>query len=397
MAVVHKKKLGFKIKNWEFIKKIILIVFLAIIIFNVSSTVWNLKAKYFSANYRQSFPSLEKTFLDSQYVNKHPTGWIPDEIAFSYAGGKLIQGTSPVLVVPDAPPLGKYIIGLSTVMFNNDSIFMPVFAILSLVLLYLLSFQIFSSKILSLIPPLFLSFEPIFKNQLIYVPLLDLFQLAFLLASFYVFNKGLTGRKKLLFFSLSSIFLGFFIATKFFITGFVIIAAYLLVTLYNKDKESLIKLSFTFPIALFILLLSYARVFAFGYSFSKFLGIQKWVFLYHKSFLILPFSVWPLILFNKWYVWYGDKPVISDTQWSITWPVLTVLSIVTIVLYILRKIPKKKELEVLMSWVLCYMLFLSLGESYSRYFVILIPILYIICVYGLYNVGIKLFKHVNKN
>ena len=167
-------------------------------------------------------------------------------------------------------------------------------------------------------------------------------------------------------------------------------------TLYNKDKENLIKLFITFPVSLFILLLSYARVFAFGYTFSKFLGIQKWVFLYHKSFLILPFSVWPLILFNKWYVWYGNKPVISDAQWFITWPVLTVLSIVTIVLYILRKIPKKKELEVLMSWVLCYMLFLSLGESYSRYFVILIPILYIICVYGLYNVGIKLFKHVDK-
>ena len=133
MAVAYKKK----IKNNNILKfltskKINLLVQFLLrlaILFNVGATVWNLKAKYFSTNYWQSFSSLEKNFLDSQYVNKHPKGWIPDEIAFSYAGGKLIKGTSPILVVPDAPPLGKYIIGLSTVLFNNDSVVIPIFAI----------------------------------------------------------------------------------------------------------------------------------------------------------------------------------------------------------------------------------------------------------------------------
>jgi hypothetical protein len=366
--------------------KIVIAFFLVMILFNVGSTVWGHWEKYSTFNYWQNFPKLEKTFLDSQYVNKHPAGWIPDEVAFSYAGGKLIQGVSPVLVVPDAPPLGKYIIGLSAILFNNDSIFILLSGILSLVILYFLSSQIFSNKAIALMPSLFLSFEPIFKNQLIFTPLMDIFQVVFMLAAFWFFNKGFSGKKSFLFFLIANLFLGFFIATKFFITGFIIIAAWFLVLLFAKAKQKIIALAIALPVSLFVLLLSYIKVFWFGYTINRFLGIQKWVFLYHKSFLILPFSVWPLIMFNKWYVWFGNKPVIADGQWLFTWPILTVVSILTIVLYVLGKIPKNKNIEALMAWFVVYMIFLSMGQVFSRYFVILIPILYIISIYGVIEV-----------
>lgn len=376
----------------KILSKIIFYVLLVIIILNVGLTAWSLKEKYLSSNYWENFPSLEKTFLNSQYVNKHPPGFIPDETAFSYAGGKLIKGTSPVLVVPDAPPLGKYIIGLSTVIFNNDSTFILLAALISLLLLYLLSYQIFLNRTVALIPVLLFSFEPIFKNQLTYAPLMDIFQLVFLLSSFYFFNKGFSKHKTLLFFFLASLFLGFFIATKFFISGATIVAAWYLVLLLSKDKKKLINLTVSLPVSVLVLLLSYIRVFAFGYTINKFLGIQKWVFLYHQSFIILPFSVWPLLLLNRWYVWFGNKPVISDSQWFFSWPIITVISIITIVLYLLKKIPRNKNLEVLMAWFIIYILFLSLGETFSRYFVILIPVLYIISIYGI----ISLYKRFVK-
>ena len=165
-----------------------------------------------------------------------------------------------------------------------------------------------------------------------------------------------------------------------------------LVLLFHKDVKKLIALTLTFPSSVAVLLLSYSWVFAFGYTLNKFLGIQKWVFLYHKSFLILPFSVWPLLLFNRWYVWFGGKPVIADGQWSVSWPIVTILSFATTILYLLKKIPKNNAVEVLMCWVVVYMLFLSTGQTFSRYFVILIPILYIITVYGITS----LFKHTRK-
>jgi len=385
-----------KSKNSKLLSKIIFTILLVIIFFNVGSTVWNLRTKYFSADYWQRFPALEKIYLSSQYVNKHPAGWVPDEIIESYAGGAFIKGINPVYVLPDTPPLGKYLIGLSALIFNNESAVILICTILSLLLLFILSYQIFDSKFLALGPPFLLSFEPIFKNQLIYAPLLDIIQLVFLLSAFIIFNKALTSKKSLLFLFLANIFVGFFISTKFFITGVPIEAAFYLVLLLKKDKRRIIELTLTVPIAVFILLLSYIRVFAFGYTFNKFLGIQKWVFLYHKSQLILPLSIWPLILLNKWYVWYGNKPVISDAQWVITWPIITLLTIATTLLGILKKIKFNQSIWVLIAWTVFYFAFFSFGEITSRYFVILIPVLYVIAFYGVIKVLRQFFLHENK-
>ena len=367
-------------------------IFLVLIItFNVGNVLWSLKDRYFSTDYWQRFPALMKTYLNSQYVNKHPKGWIPDETVNAYAGGKYIKGENPVLIAADTPPLGRYLIGLSALAFGNENIVILFSAVLSLILMYVLGRQIFASGVLSLIPPLLFSFEPIFKNQLIYTPLLDIIQLVFLLASFILFNRSLSSKTSYMYLLSANIMLGCFIATKFFITGLTIIGAFYLVLLVKKDKNRLWELTLTLPVSIIILLVSYVRVFAFGYSIHSFLGIQKWVFLYHKSQLILPFSIWPLILFNRWYVWYGNNPVIRDAQWIISWPLVTLLSISTFVLGIVRKIKLNENIRVLIAWIVLYFGFFSFGQITSRYFVILIPVLYIISLYGLIEIY-KIYK-----
>jgi hypothetical protein len=382
MGMAQKTKLKLKILNSKLIKRLIFFVLIGVIFFNVVNTVYGLRDKYFSSDYWQRFPSLEKTYLDSQYINKNPPGWVPDQVIQSYAGGALIKGMNPIYVIPDTPPLGKYLIGLSALIFNNENTVILIFLLLSLVLMYKLSYQIFESKIMAIIPSFLLSFEPIFKNQLIYAPLLDIIQLVFLLFAFIFFNKALSSKKSLLFFLLANVFVGFFISTKFFITGIIIEAAFYFVIFIRKDKKRFFELTLTVPVAVIILLLSYIRVLILGYPIHKFLGIQKWIFLYHKSQLILPFSIWPLMLLNKWYVWYGSKPVISDPQWLITWPIMTLLTIVTTIFGIIRTIKINENVLVLISWAILYFGFFSFGQISSRYFVILIPILYIISVYG---------------
>lgn len=383
MGMAQKTKLKAAIKNLNLLKRFIFLALLGIIVFNVGSTVWNLREKYFSSNYWQRFPALEKSYLGSQYVNKHPVGWVPDEAIQAYAGGAFIRGMNPIYVLPDTPPLGKYLIGFSALIFNNENAVILLCSIMSLVLLYVLGLQIFNSKLLALISPFFLSFEPFFKNQLVFAPLLDIIQLVFLLSAFIFFNRALNSKKSLLFFFLANVFVGFFISTKFFITGVVIEAAFYLVLLMKKDKKRLLELTLTVPIAVTILLLSYIRVLLLGYPFMKFLGIQKWIFLYHKSQLILPFSIWSLVLFNKWYVWYGSKPIISDPQWLITWPTVTLLTISTTILGIIKKIKLSENMLVLISYSILYFAFFSFGQISSRYLVILIPVLYVISVYGI--------------
>jgi len=373
------------------VKFLVSILFILVIGFNVASTVWSLGTKYFSADYWKRYPVLKQEYLDSQYVNKHPLGWIPDDPVNAYAGGAYVKGVNPVLIAADTPPLGRYLIGISALIFNNENTVNLICVILSLILLYVLSYQIFRSNFLALAPPFLLSFEPILKNQLIYSPLLDIIQLVFILAAFICFNKALNSKKSLLFLFLANVFLGFFISTKFFITGSTIIAAFYLVLLLKKDKRRLLELTLVFPVSIFILLLSYVRALTLGYTLNKFLGIQKWVFLYHKSQLILPFSIWPLILLNKWYVWYGAKPVITDAQWFISWPVVMLLSIITALFGVFKKIKLNENVWVLIAWVILYFAFFSFGQIASRYFVILIPVLYVIALYGIIEI-IKVVK-----
>lgn len=370
-----------KMKTRQLLSLLFQIGLFGIIVWNIGSVFLQHRDMYLNNTYWQRFPSIEKVFLGSQYVNKHPDGWISDEAAFSYAGGKLIKGTNPVLVVPDAPPLGKYLIGLSTIIFGNENIIVFISAIISLILLYILSLQALKNSLLAFLPPLLVSFEKIFTNQLIYTPLLDLFQLVFLLTSFIFFNIAITHKKSWIWVLLSGISIGCFMATKFFVSGLTVIIAWFLVLLLLRKWKEMLPTAISAGLSLAIVPVSYIRVFAFNYSFKAFLGIQKWVFLYHRSQLILPFSIWPLLLINRWYVWFGDKPFIRDSQWSITWPILTFILFICAIFLILKKFSLKKEVLILIVWPFVYLFSFSIGEIFSRYFVILIPILYIVAIY----------------
>lgn len=375
------KKIIFKIKKY---KRFLNYIIIAIIIVNISILIFQNYIKYFKFDYWQRYEKLKYTYENSQYMQKNPkVGWIPDEFVNSYAGGAYIKGVSPILIAPDTPPLGRYLIGLSVIIFNNENIIILVAAISSLILMYVLGKQIIKNQTLALLPPLLFSFEPIFKNQLIYVPLLDILQFPFLLASFIFFNIAVkeNSKKQIINFILANISLGCFISIKFFITGLVVLASWGIIILLRK--KHLFKFILTLPLTPIVLLLAYIKVLFTGYSFMHFLGIQKWVFLYHKSQLILPFSVWPLILFNKWYVWYGDKPVISDPQWRITWPIILILSLLTMIFYALKKIKQNQAVEVVMIWAVFYILFFSIGQISARYLVIYLPVLYILTVFGL--------------
>jgi hypothetical protein len=368
----------------KYIKPVVATVLILITLFNVGSAVFTAKDKYTAFNLQQRYDSLKFAYEDSQYANKKATAWIPDEPVNTYAGMAYVKGVNPVLIASDTPPLGRYLIGATGLIFNNENVITLIAGAISLLFLYLLGTQLFSSKVIALIPLALVSFEPLFKNQFIYTPLLDLMQLMFLLPLFYVFNIALVRKKGYTkYFVGASILLGCFIATKFFVSGVTIVGASIIVLLLNFDKRKFLTYIFTLPIAVFVLLFTYVRALFDDPNLRNFLGIQKYVYTYHKSQLMFPFSIWPFIYFNQWYVWWGDKPVISDNQWTYTWPVVTTLSLFTSIAYFFKKIPRKKEVEILLVWTIVYLGFFSIGQITPRYLVILLPVLYLIAVYGI--------------
>lgn len=369
---------------------------LVIILCNIGSVVISQKGKFISSDYWQRYPALKQAYYNSIYANKKGT-WLPDETLYAFNGGALITGVSPILVNPEVPPVGKYMIGLSAIVFNNEDIIILITLCISLVLLYLVGVQVLSSKLFAVIPVVLLSFEPIFLNQLIYSPLLDIIQLMFLLAAIYFFNSVFNNKKNaILFFGLSNICLGLFIGTKFYATGVPVALAFLSVLLVRKDIYLVKMFLITLPLAIFVLLFSYIRVLILGYPFMKFLGIQKWILWYNEGHVRTLFSVWPLLLFNRWYQSWNASKVLFDPQWRITWPIITTISLVMIIIEFFKKFHSKPELEVLLVWVTFYLIFLSFGDASARYFVILIPILYLIALYGIRSISIQFIKKFKK-
>lgn len=386
--MAYKKNLKFKFLSSKYFFNLVALILLGIIVFNVGSTFWKLKDTYLSSNYWQHYKALEKAYYDSVYKNKKGI-FLPDETLYSYISGALVKGKSPIFLNPEVPPLGTYIIGFSILVFNNQHLIILAFAILSLFLIYLLGKQIYSSKITSLIPVALFSLEPIFKNQLTYTPLLDIIQLTFLLTIFYLFNKFIKDSESIFKNALLvNIFLGFFISTKFFGTGVAVVLAILTTLILHREFKKIKYYLLTLPISIFILYFSYLKVLIDGYPINRFLGIQRWIFEYNQGHVTQPFSIWPLILANKWYVWFGNRPVISDPQWLVTWPIITVSSIVTIFINLIRRI-SKREVEIIFFWIIFYFLLMSFVQATTRYFVILIPFLYLVFVFGIEQYIIK--------
>src|SRR5581483_11711693 len=98
MAMAQKRTT----RSLKVIYKLAFIILLGLIIFNLASVIFLQRDKYLSSNYWQRFPSLKKAYYDSIYANKKG-GFIPDEVLYSFNGGALIQGVSPILINPEIP------------------------------------------------------------------------------------------------------------------------------------------------------------------------------------------------------------------------------------------------------------------------------------------------------
>ena len=370
-------------------KQALLVVLLVAIAANIILAVAPYWGKFVSTDYWRRYPALKKKYYDSIYGNKKGP-FIRDEYVYSFAAGSLLKGVSPILVNPETPPLGKYFIALSILLFKNEHMVSLAFGLGSLVMVFLVGRQIFSSSVYALLPVTLLSFEPLYLNQLVITPLLDIIQLFFLLCFFYFFNKAGSTKKYILYFLLASVMVGGFISTKFFGTGITLVGAGLLVLVLRKQFRNALRFLVSLVIAPVMLLTLYVQTLFAGYSLKEFLGIQKWILLYNQGHLTKLFTFFPLFLFNIWYSWW-DTSVMSDSQWRITWPLSFIGLLVVGFLYVKNKKYRNKALDIVLAWTVLYVLILQTGYMSARYFVLLLPPLFVIGVYGI-SLAVKKYK-----
>lgn len=360
-------------------KQLLAIIFILVAFIAPINLISQNKDAFFAKGYANSYNMLGEAYNSSQYVKKENPGIVPDETFEAFVAGAFIRGVNPIHIVHEHPPLGRYIIGLSIIFFDNASTITIPLLFLSLLGVFLIGRLLFSQSLLALVPVALFANEPLFGGQLRFAPHLEPVQLPFIIFALYFFMKATSSNRFFVWFLLVSIMLGFVISIRFFILGGALAGSMLLYFLIQRqfDKRFLTFL-LTLPLSLVVLVLSYTKTIQEGYSIWQIFGVQKYIFFYHQSKFVNPLSFWDLLLFNRWHTWWGDRAIISDPQWSILWPIATILTVVFLVMIFIKKQRISKDEKIIFLWVGVYSILLSIGTSTTRYFLALVPFLYIL-------------------
>lgn len=321
-----------------------------------------------------------------------PVKGISDEDLYSYAGYEYIKGKNPILLNPEAPPLGKYLIGLSIILFNNQRVISVITAFLCLFLIFIITKKITNSNLFSSIAVLLTTTNTLFTDQIMHAPQLEIFQLFFILLFIFIFSI-FKEKNKYQFLILSGIILGFSLSIKVFFLNYILVNSWLLIyyflryLLKKEGVKTIIKeLALLNIIALFSFMLTYIMYFVHEGSLRGFLGTQKWIFHFYQQSSIntgkLLGSYLNLILFNKWKVWSEGYPIVKYEYWSFFWPITFLFGLVScFYLKLSKKVKKNNLILILISFIATYNVFLFIVPIFPRYLLLLfIPLNILIAV-----------------
>lgn len=377
---------------------ILWIVFLCLILFRPLESIYTQKDKFLTRSYTHLYSQYKNAYDSSQYVRKKNPGVIPDETFESFAAGAFLRGLNPILIVHDHPPLGRYILSGSIIIFDNVHTAIPIALTFSLLGIFFITRLLTKNNFISLIPIGIFANESLFLSKLDYTPLPEPIQLPFIIFSFYFFLKALKEKKDLQWFIATALTLGCVISIRFFVTGAVIVASmFFLLFLKRKFDTKFKKFVLTLPLSILVLMLSYARTITDTGNPLQVFGIQKYILTYHKTKFILPFTFWDLFFFNKWHTWWGNRDILSDSQWNIFWPISFLITIIYLSYSYIRKLSLSDGEKVLIIYIVLTCAMLSTGYTSTRYFLPLLPFIYILATSFVFKILTSIYvKNANK-
>lgn len=331
-------------------------------------------------------------YYESQWVVSDSKNPIGDDGLYAYAGWNYITGGNPVLLNAQIPPLGKYIIGVGEITFQNQNILMLIIGLSCLGLLYIINTHLFKDKLLAFIPVFLFSFDSLFYSQL-RAPYLDTMYLFFLLLTLLFMIKRN--------YVLSSFFLGCFASLKYPV-GSLFLAAPIIVwvVLYDRKHMKQFILSLVLWPAVFVS--TYCMYFIKGGDALGFAKVQKYIVAFYSDGVkATPGIVYPMILFGKWYTWFAG--VQKVVEWTFLWAISFIGALFAILpitkhdyLY-LRKSEKLEDTQnqnmtLILLWVLFYLAFLTFTPVFPRYLLLLLPFMYNLTVWFLVKYVLRRFS-----
>ncbi|OGF99597.1 hypothetical protein A2Y99_05390 [Candidatus Gottesmanbacteria bacterium RBG_13_37_7] len=355
------------------IKKLLPFLLIAVFISNFALFV-SKNESYFTRKFDPDFYG--KLYSDSQYVKGELSkGGIGDDGLYAFAGHYYLFNKGDVSAVNfEHPPLGKYLIGISVLLFNNENIINLIYFFLLLLLTYKIGLLITKDRLFSLIGTVLLSFDPLFLDNLLR-SMLDLPFTLFFIAAVYYFLIGL-GNKNTLY--LSSLFWGMAFSTRFFpVLGLILILLGILISIYNK------KLLYSYILSLFIIptvyLVSHLSFFFYHPSLVEFIRHKIWMLSWFRGSSVIFANIWQNISKG---IFINSQGVISSNKyWTPVLPITVLLAMTGVRKALFNK--NNSKLIVLFGICFLYLFYLTILTNGDQKF--LMPIYPLIIILAIHH------------
>ena len=359
---------GFYHKRWLHILVLVSIYLLILLIF---------KREVFTYKFDQD---LLGRYFNSQDITHEVPGirqFLSDAEIYSATGYLYATGADPTSYNFQAPPLIKYLFGFSILLFGNPLYVQLIFGIALIILVYYSGVKIYKSTLIPIVACGLLIIDPVFL-EVSSSALLDLGQAALLLLYLYLI---LWHKDK---YFLQGLVLGLLAASKFWAPPaffVVLLAGY---NIYKK-RFNLKKFMLHLLIAFIVFSLTYLKTFTNkGFAFNiVFFQLKILKFLIIHDIRSIPFASLFLFLTGFYKTWWGSHMITRSQIWSIFWPFGLITSALTLINILKRRV---MDLKLFIGVIpVVYLLYLGVQAPFTRYFIIILPFLYL-------NLANKLIK-----
>lgn len=351
-------------------------IFLVLAIHLVNYVFTN--GSYYTSKF--NFNRTESLYDHSQYnINKNSfSGYIEDPDLYSLAGVRYLKGEDPTNINFELQPLTKYLFGLSILLTGNTAYFQTGTGIILLLVLYKIGRSVFPIKTLALIPPLLLSLDLLFKEQLI-IPFLDLFQTL----TIQLFLLSLLSSVKNGSYVWPMFWLGVIALSKSFLIGVsVFFCGFSFIILKNRLTAA------DYIRSIWISVLTYLAGYSVYFSHHNaidFLKLHVDIIRLYRSYVpeYPKGEIFRIIITGDWKRWFGDFGYAKTTQWTFLWPV----GLLGTILSVLSLMKRMNDSILLLSlWTTGYLVTISLKLVFPRYLLPVLPEFYLLLTYSLFSI-----------
>jgi len=266
---------------------LILLLILCVYVYNVRVALFdNRLDESWYVNVQSRLSSLERGEILSI------ENFVSDADVYALAGWLYVHGVPPSEFNFEHPPLAKFFIGISEVLFHSPTSMNALFGLAMLLVVYMLSIRLFGKTVFALIPVYMLSLEKLLLS-VAKTSTLDIYSAFFISLSVLLFLFAVKNPKL---FPALSVVIGLGIACKYE-AGFIIFV-FIAFLLMDRAWMKLGYFMASLPLAVLTYAMAYTSYFLSGHSLLEFFAFQMSIYEFHSMNTISKcvFRVWPLLL-----------------------------------------------------------------------------------------------------